>query len=121
MRFVLNEELTEKQLKIFSVSNEIYERTIEFVNSKITELSNVPEFTELQDYEVISFMMNLNTKIFCHIFMLMITLKNEHMKEFEGTKDNLLIEGIDGIYRLLDMEKPKLNSESKSDPKRIMN
>ena len=31
---------------------------------KIAELSNEPEFAELQDYEVISFMMNLNTKIF---------------------------------------------------------
>ena len=121
MRFVLNEELTEKQIKIFSASNKIYEETVDFINSKIAELSNEPEFAELQDYEVISFMMNLNTKIFSHIFMLMITLKNEHMKEFEASKENLLIEGIDGIYRLLDMEKPNSNYESKNEPRKIMN
>ncbi len=110
MRFVQDEELTEKQLKIFSASNEIYDRTIDFINSKIAELSNAPEFSELQDYEVISFMMNLNTKIFCHIFMLMVTIKNEHMKEHDSTKESLLIEGIDGIYQLLQLDKPKSQS-----------
>lgn len=121
MRFVMNEELNEKQVKVFSASNEIYEGAIDFINSKIAELSNVPEFAELQDFEVISFMMNLNTKIFCHIFILMITLKNEHMKEHESTKESLLIEAVDGIYQLLKMNKPNSTYESKTDPKKIMN
>jgi len=121
MRFVQNEELTEKQLKIFSASNAIYDGAIDFINSQIAKLSNEPEFAELQDFEVISFMMNLNTKIFSHIFMLMITLKNEHMKEFEASKEDLLIEGVDGIYRLLDIEKPNSNYESKNEPRKIMN
>jgi hypothetical protein len=101
LKLLKEKDKSYRQKAIFDIADKIYEDVYNYSLVQIAKYADHEILRENTSTEVISFLMNIYTKVLCHGFMDMIRLKRKKIKENDSTKEELLKEVLNGICAML--------------------